>query len=128
MSATGMFSHTGDAVSCEEEVPSPLRLPAFQAILLPERQPTRWIILDVLELQVREIFRTSSRTEAPLLDEVLSLGEHPISGAALGHLSLCRWAECPNLRSIADGIRESRARLGGVVLRARLKYHYAIPP
>lgn len=102
ISATFMSSHTGGAESCEQEVPSPLRLPACQDIRLPGRQPTRWIILDVLELHVREIFRTNSKTEAPLVEEVLCLGEHPNSGTAEGHLSLGLRAGCPILGSITE--------------------------
>lgn len=106
MSATCMFSHAGDAESCEHEVPSPSTLPACQDIRFPRRRLTRWRMLDVLELQVRETLRTRFRTEPPLVDEVLSLGEHPISGAAVGHLSLCRRAGCSGWTSITKQRRE----------------------
>lgn len=100
ISASRMPSHPAGPNSCEPEARPPSTLLACQDIRVPGRQPTRLMILEVRELQVRESFRTSSRTEPPLADEVLSLVEHPRSGAASGHLSLYRWAGSSGLMSI----------------------------
>lgn len=113
ISASRMPSQARCAESCEPEARPPSTLPACQDIRVPGRQPTRLMMPDVLELQLREIFRTSSKTDPPLVDEALSLVEQPRSGGASGHLSLCRWAGSSGLTSIPEEVCGFRGSLRG---------------